>query len=385
MFLGAKKEVKMKNKFLAYALLIFIGSIGLINFSFSQHSGGEEILRCEIPQGFIYKSFYPSSSGMKGIIFLQHQPDRLYSDLSIFEVFDADNNMLLSKVLDSGWGFRGFTPDNKLILSKGQADYLSEIKIIDMQGKELISIPEVGSRRLVFDLYGRDLAVAAFDYDAAYLPSVVYDLASSKEKFRLGPVPLPKSNKNKEGNFYWTGTRIFLPIGKDNLFLWGIGATILLQKYDGPGYIWKINDIGGNISEGKLLNEEYLAVSYFVPERKYKEGLAIIRWRDGQIVFRMENYIVNNKREKNLPVLSVDMLHLDENNNLFFLQDDGRVHIFHFKKENKTWDENLMTTHEYRLGKTIAAGKGRPQVIKGTIYYAEEEDGQVVIRRIKLN
>lgn len=380
----------MKSKVLAYVLLIIIGCLCLIGFSLAQSSEGEEILKCEIPQGFIYKNFHLSPSGMKGIVFLMDTPGSLVSDVSILEIFDLSNNLVMRRVLDSGWGFSGFTPDNKLILSKGHADSVSEIKILDIEGKEIMSIPEIGSRRLFFDLQGRELAVVALGYDAAYWPSVVYDLAKGIEKFRLGPVPLPENikdkKKDKKNVFPWTGTRIFLPVGEDNLFLWGIGATILLQRYDGPGSVWKIDNIGGNISEGKFLNEEYLAVSYFVPGIKYKEGLAIIRWRDGQVVFRMENYIVNGKREKNLPVLQgVDSLCLDEDGNLSFVEDNGQIYKFHFKQENKTWDENLKTTYEHTFGKSIAAGKGRPNVIRGNIYYADEENGQVIIKKIKLN
>lgn len=40
---------------------------------------------------------------------------------------------------------------------------------------------------------------------------------------------------------------------------------------------------------------------------------------------------------------------------------------------------------KYNFGKSIASGKGRPTVIKGHIYYANEENDEVVIKRIKIN
>lgn len=375
----------MRKIFLIF-ILILVEALSLTNVSSAQISGGEVVLRHEIPNGFIYKGIDVSPSGMKGIVFLQPQTGKLYSDLLMLEIFDPNNTMILSKVLHSGWIFEGFTPDNKLILSKGDdSDSVSEIKILDINGTELLSIPDIGSRRLVFDLFGREMAIAALGYDGAYQPSIVYDAVTGREKFKYGPVNLAAKIKNKNRRPLIEGPRLFLPIGKDNLFLVGLGATILLQQYDKPGYLWKIDNIGGNINEGKFLDQDYLAVSYYVPERRYKEGLAIIRWKDGEIVFRIENYIVNDRREKDLPVLSVDYLYLDEDFNLNFVYDDGQIFKIHFNKENKKWDENLKTAYKRNFGKSIAAGKGRPRIIKGHIYYAEEENGEVVIRRVKLN
>lgn len=363
--------------------LVFFKVIFLLISSLpAQPSDGEELLKVEVPAGFIYKFFEISPSGLKAIGFIEHQPGRLISDLSVVKILDSANRLIEDKILDSGWIFGGFIQDKYILLENGDEFYTSEVKIVDLKGAEILSIKDVGFRRLFHDLHGREMAVAALDNDSAYVPSVVYDLTAGREKFRLGPIPLPSNFKKKIS--LWTGTRIFLPVGEDNLFLWGIGATVFLQRYDRPGYIWKIDNIGGNINEGKFLNEEYLAVSYFVPDKKYKEGLAVVRWRDGQVVFRIENYIVNDRREKDLLPLSVDGLYFDEDLNLNFLIDDGRLMKIYFNKENKTWDEKIKKFHKYNFGKSIVAGKGRPKVIKGHIYIADEENGEVVIRKIKL-
>lgn len=313
-------------------------SIMAISLLFSkvaaQQSEGEELFRVKIPAGFIYKSLYVSPEGMKALSFLEDQSESFYSDRSLVRIFDSDNLLIEEKVLDSGWIFGDFVSANHFLLIKGHADYVSEAKVVDLQGKEIFSIKDIGSRRLFNDLHGREIAVAALHYDSIYQPSIVYDLTSGKEKFRLGPLSLPPDIKTRKD--LWIGTRIFLPVGQDNLFIWGIGATVLLQRYTQPGHIWKIDNVGGNIGYGKFLGHEYLAISYFVPDKKYKEGLAIIRWRDGQIVFRIENYIVNNRLEKDLPRLTVDGLYLDEGSNLCFLNDDGRLLKIKFNDEKKT-------------------------------------------------
>lgn len=374
----------MKNIIILY--FCFIMSIFLLFSSLAaQQPEGEELFRVKIPEGYLYKAFDVSPGGMKALSFLEHQEGSLYSYRALVKIFDSDNLPVEEKVLDSGWIFGGFTPSSALILLKGEADSLSEARIIDLQGRELLSIRDVGSRQLLNDLHGREIAVAALGDDSHYKPSVVYDLSQGREKFRLDPVPWPHDLEHiKPKNSIWAETRIFLPVGQDNLFLWGIGATILLQKYGQPGHIWKIDSIGGNINEGKFLGPDYLAVSYFVEGKKHKEGLAIIRWRDGQIVFRVENYIFNGKREKELPPLRTDYLYLDEDFNLNFLFDSGESLIIHFDRENKTWKEEIKTVRKYNLGKSISAGKGRPQVIRGHVYYAVEENDEVVVRKIKL-
>lgn len=371
----------MKKK--AILGLVFFQTIFLLISSLpAQQPEGEELLRVKIPEGFIYKYFYVSPEMIKAVGFIEHQPERLISDLSVVKIFDSENTLIEEKLLDSGSIFGGFISVNHILLLKGDGDSLAEARVVELRGKEIASIKDIGSRRLFNDLRGKEMAVAALGYDSIYQPSIVYDLTAGREKFRLGPIPLPSNFKKKIA--LWTGTRIFLPVGEDNLFLWGIGATILLQRYDRPGYIWKIDNIGGNIDEGKFLNEEYLAVSYFVPDKKYKEGLAVVRWRDGQVVFRIENYVVNDRREKDLLPLRLDGLYFDEDLNLNFLIDDGRAMKIYFNKENKTWDEKSKKFRKYNFGKSIAAGKGRPAVIKGHIYYADEENNEVVIRKIKL-
>lgn len=371
------KKIIISFLFSLMAISILLGKVA------AQQSEGEELFRIKVPAGFIYKAFHVSPGGMKALSFLEHQPGSVYSNWSLIRIFDTDNLLIEEKMLDSGWIFDGFTPANALILLKGEGDSLSEGRIIDLQGRELISVKDVGSRRLFCDIQGKEVALAALAYDSRFMPSVVYDLDNGKEKFRLGAFSLPDDSQPKKA--LWTGTRIFLPVGQDNLFVWGVGATVLLQRYNQPGDVWKIDSVGGNIADGKFLGRDYLAVSYFVPDKKYKEGLAIIRWRDGQIVFRIENYIVNNRREKDWPPLTVDGLCLDDDFNLCFLKDDGRLVKINFDAEKRTWDENIKMVRKINFGKGIAGGKGRPIVIKGHIYYADEESDEVVVKRIKLN
>lgn len=368
-------------------IISFLFSIVVISILFgrlaAQQSEGEELFRVKIPAGFIYKALHVSPRGMKALSFLEHQPGRVYSNRSLVRIFDTDNLLIEEKLLDSGWIFDGFTPADALILLKGEGDSLSEGRIIDLQGRELLSVKDIGSRRLFCDIQGKEVALAALAYDSRFMPSVVYDLDNGKEKFRLGAFSLPDDSQPQKA--LWAGTRIFLPVGQDNLYVWGVGATVLLQRYNQFGHVWKIDSVGGNIADGKFLGRDYLAVSYFVPDKKYKEGLAIIRWRDGQVVFRIENYIANNRREKDLPSLTVDGLYLDDDFNLCFLKDDGRLLKIKFDAEKRTWDEDRKVARKHNFGKTIADGKGRPTLIRGHIYYADEENDEVVVKRIKLN
>ncbi|MGB9836987.1 MAG: hypothetical protein ACPLRX_09650 [Candidatus Saccharicenans sp.] len=373
----------MKKIIISFLFSLMIISI-LCGKVAAQQSEGEELFRVKIPAGFIYKTFHVSPAGMKALSFLEHRPESLHSNRSLVKIFDTDNLLIEEKVLDSGWIFGGFTPANALILLRGEGDSLSEARIVDLQWREILSVKNIGSRRLFCDVRGKEVALAALGYDSQYMPSVVYDLNSGQEKFRLEPFSLPDVSQPEK--IPWTGTRIFLPVGQDNLFVWGIGATVLLQRYQQPGHIWKIDSIGGNIADGKFLGQDYLAVRYFVPEKKYREGLAIIRWRDGQIVFRIENYIANNRREKELPPLTVEGLYLqDDGFDLCLLNDDGRLLKIKFKAEKKTWDENIKVVRQYNFGKSIASGRGRPKAIKGHIYFADEESNEVVVKRIKLN
>jgi len=261
---------------------------------------------------------------------------------------------------------------------------IQTLQFLSPGGDELFKIDGVGDRRIIFDPSGKELALAALGYDGLYEETVVFDTKTGKEKFRQGPMKLsgPTTTNTKATAF--TGPALFLPVGEDNLYLFGVGASLFLKKYDEPGEKWTIKDIGGNISNGKFLDEQHVGVSYYVPGSVYKEGLAVVDWKNGQIVFRLENQRVNDQKQKELPSLDADNAHFDKEKNLVFLNEDGEIFIMPFEKESRSWQEKKV--RYYLAGGVSKSTRGdmkRFRVVRGEIYFADEESDRIIIRKIK--
>lgn len=369
----------MDKKQIVFLIIIFFAIVGIV---FPQPSVVQEILKTPIPPGFIYKNFKISPSGLKTFTFLQSQPGELTSDVAMERIFDANNNLVKEYLLTDSWILEGFTKNNNIILIKGHADYLAEARIEDLKGNLIFSFKIDGDRQLVEDLYGQEIALVATADTSFYQPSVVYDLRTGKEKFRFGPLSRDKYLKLKPAQRVPLGTKIFLPVGEENLFIIGMGATVLMQRYDRPGYLWKIDDVGGNIYRGKFLNEKYLAVSYILPGKKFNEfieGLAIIEWRTGNIIFNLK---LKDRKE----IWSTDTYYtyLDRAGNLCFVYDEGKIVKMHFLRDKKSWDPKNIKIFRCSFGRSSQSGKGRPKVHKGEVYFGEEEGELVALKKINL-
>jgi len=357
-------------------------------YIFSQESTETEVvLERKIPSGMIFKGLDISSTGHRALFYIEHsdQINKIRPDWSKLEIYDSNNRLILEKVLERDCFFHGFSPDGKIILSfSGDPMVIQTLQFLSPGGDELFKIDGVGDRRIIFDPSGKELALAALGYDGLYEETVVFDTKTGKEKFRQGPMKLSGPTTTNTKATALTGPALFLPVGEDNLYLFGVGASLFLKKYDEPGEKWTIKDIGGNISNGKFLDEQHVGVSYYVPGSVYKEGLAVVDWKNGQIVFKLENQRVNDQKQKELPSLDADNAHFDKEKNLVFLNEDGEIVIVPFEKASRSWQEKKV--RYYLAGGVSKSTKGdmkRFRLARGEIYFADEESDRIIIRKIK--
>ncbi|HRD02464.1 MAG TPA: hypothetical protein PLP57_07465 [Candidatus Saccharicenans sp.] len=341
----------------------------------------------KVPFGMIFKKFDISSSGHRALFYIEHSDEinKFWPDWSKLEIYDPDNRLILEKVLERDCSFHGFSPDGKIILSYGDDPMvIGALQFLTLGGAELFKIDGVGDRRIIFDPTGKELALAALGCNGLYEDTVVYDTKTGKEKFRQGPIKLSGLNAKNPKATGFIGLGLFLPVGEDNLYLYGVGASLFLKKYDESGQKWSIKDIGGNISHGKFLDEEYAAVSYYVPDPEYKEGLVVVDWKNGQIVFRLENKRINDKKQKRLPSLVADSVHFDKEKNLVFLNEDGEIFILPFEKESRSWQEKKIRNYLAGMVSKSSMGKmKRFKMVSGEIYFSDEEPDRIIIRKIK--
>jgi hypothetical protein len=370
-------------------LSIIVGFLFLTSwYVFSQEPAQTEVvLERKVPSGMIFKGFDISSLGQRALFFIEpsDQINKIRPDRSKLEIYDSNNKLILEKALDRDCFFHGFSPDGKIILSYGgDPMVIGTLQFLTPGGDELFKIDGVGDRRIIFDPSGKELALAALGYDGLYEDTVVFDTKTGKEKFRQGPIKLPGPTTTNTKATAFTGPGLFLPVGEDNLYLFGVGASLFLKKYDEPGEKWTIKDIGGNISNGKFLDEQHVGVSYYVPGSAYKEGLAVVDWKNGQIVFRLENERVNDQKQKELPSLDADKAYFDKEKNLVILNEDGEIYVVPFEKERRSWQEKNV---RYYLGggvsKSTKGDMKRFRVVRGEIYFADQESDRIIIRKIK--
>lgn len=370
-------------------LSIIVGFLILTSwYIFSQEPARTEVVfERKVPLGMIFKGLDISSSGHRALFFIEpsDQINKIRPDWSRLEIYDPDNKLILEKALDRDCFFHGFSPDGKIILSYGDDPMvIGTLQFLTPGGDELFKIDGVGDRRIIFDPFGKELALAALGYDGLYEDTVVFDTKTGKEKFRQGPIKRsgPTTTNTKATAF--TGSALFLPVGEDNLYLFGVGASLFLKKYDEPGEKWTIKDIGGNISNGKFLDEQHVGVSYYVPGSVYKEGLAVVDRENGQIVFRLENQRVSDQKQKELPSLDADNAYFDKENNLVFLNEDGEIFIVPFEKERRSWQEKKV--RYYLVGRVLKSPTERVKrfrLVRGEIYFADQESDRIIIRKIK--
>lgn len=379
------------------SLILILVSIPL----FSDKARSEECLfQHPIPSGWKFRAFEMTDSYI-GIFFWPDIEFRWYEP----QVFPKGRVQILDKksgeivfdiITEPGERFR-LLKNNKIILVGGDESGDDSIRMLTIEGKELWRVkwpqgPQIVKGEVVFDLKAREFGYVDLMWGALSTPAIVYDLDTGREKFRFGPLTFPE--KLKEAG---AGLKVFLPIGEDNLFLMGIGASVFLKHYDDRKDVWAINNVGGNINSGGFLGDDYICLKYWRRDgkNKYIDGLVIIEWRTGKIVFRLENIEIkiNGVWQKRLsiPIPYPRFIHIDEeDNSLIFTSDknDNLVVRIPYDPKRKTWPEEKLKRYRAQVKfKMVGKSKEYQEIFYGKYVVDEIEEGglrSLKIRKVSL-
>lgn len=304
------------------------------------------------------------------------------------QIFDRKSRVLVSDLLTMPGERFDFLRDNKIALILGDEGGDYRIRVLTFEGNELLrlDLPDDGiGRQVVLDLKGREFALVDLHWGSRSVPAIIYDIDSGRVKFRYGPLTLPKELEERG-----LGLKFLYPVGEDNLFLMGIGAGIYLKHYDGRKDIWAIKDVGGNIQGGRFLDDNFFALTYWRPETKNKgaEGLIIIDWKTGRIVFRLENIKEGKSWQKRMVIPFPEFIHISEEDKSLILgpssSADNLMIKIPFDPTGKTWIEEKMKRYRAQVSyKIVGKSKEYQKVFYGEYVVDEDEEGDVKTLRIK--
>lgn len=333
----------------------------------------EVVLEHKTPTGWTFRKAAISASGENALFLFQDLPSevRLAGNfLKRLQVFDKNNNLTADFVIDDDYWLSDFTRDSRIILTKGSEDGVSRIKVIDLNGKELFSIPSEG-RVPEPALLGKEISLVPRQGHVG--PISIIDEETGRELLKYEPVAVKPEVADHT---------CFLSIGKDGMFITGIGASLALKSYmNGVKTIWRILDIGGNIVNSKFLDDDFLVVEY---ERgdyqadKLQRGIAIILWRTGDILFTKRGSQIAQKPDSWYYLLSARDISL-EDGALVFPGNDGKGVLIPRRAGNGAgWDESAQK-------RVKRADKPENLLNKGPIYrqiingkYIIDESGDTI-------
>ena len=239
----------------------------------------------KIPQGWAFREAVFSDSGLKAIVIWQDVP-REVARYGIFQsrllIFNKENQL----VNELGFGkpkFPRLTRDDKIILMESDENgAVNKITVFDSLGGQLSEIGTKGRWPLPA-LQGKEIGLGEprVGTPLGFIgPVSIIDGETGKEKITVEP----PSGKSFSG---------FLPIGEGGRFLIALGATVYLRTYLHPEQVlWKIDNIGGNVTSINPVDENHIGIQYHVVNieaNKFLAGVAIIEWRSGNIVFKQES------------------------------------------------------------------------------------------------
>ncbi|MBC7361592.1 MAG: hypothetical protein H5U06_04830 [Candidatus Aminicenantes bacterium] len=377
----------MKRNLLSFLLLSVLFNLALADQI-------DKIFEVRIPSGWTPKTFDLSKSGGVAIYYVPDLPEETIgweSPKTYLQVFSPAGRPLFDRILEPGGWFFGFVPGDKILLTENNQYYL-----LDLQGKVQARFedPYLGDRDFIADLFGNELALSP-GRGISSLPVSVIDLKTGREKFRFGPITVPKGRFKIDPGF------CFLPVGVDSLYIMGFGNSLLLGRYQDGQKIWQISDIGGNIQKAEFLNNDLIIVSYYdleVPKKeRSKYGLLLISWKTGRIIFSQEGLREGNKYDDWYRIIHIFRAFLDDDDSLCFISGEKLFRIPKVK-ENK-WDANQMKAYKIQFqgksgelddklmmnsDKSLSEGKKRrPEIIRNG--YWAEVDGKILrIKRIDL-
>lgn len=301
----------------------------------------ETVLEHKVPPGWKYKSFSISSSQVKALFFLPDLSDEALLTSAFprrLQVFSSENSLIADLTIADNYRLRSITKNDKIILGDGDESGCGHIKLLDLLGNELYTVNAEG-RWPVVAPYGKDIALVPGLQDIG--PVSIIDEDTGKEKLRINP---PES-KNKTFKI-----SAFFPLGEEGFYVQGVGATLMLKSYLHVNErYWKIQDIGGNINQGIMLNDEYLAVNYRIDDfssKKLTVGVAVVEWRTGNVLFNKRGYQINGVQDSWYPNFNTLSLLIDNGSLLFYADPDRVVRLPLRSNGNKGWDENRLVMSE---------------------------------------
>lgn len=326
------------KKYLIFLLLV---NTFLISFLSAQQ---ELVFEQTVPSGWKFRKFDISRSGHIAIYYLPDLPAEILlkeNHKSYLQIFGPQKNLLHERLLDSGAWFYEFSPGDMILIESGGEYYL-----LNPEGNEITKFQDryYGDREVVFDLHNREIALSP-GTGITSLPATVIDLNTGKEKFQFGPIKLP------EKKFRLLPGSFFLPVGKDDMYIFGFGSTVHLSRYHSEKNIWKIDNVGGNVEKGEFLNEDILAISYFDLQDKHnqvsKRGLILIDWKTGKVIFRKEGFSQGKQFDDWYRIFSLFHAFLSDEGDLCFLKGDRIIRIPKVVGKKYSWDTNR--AKKYRI------------------------------------
>ncbi|MDI6846410.1 MAG: hypothetical protein QME28_09785 [Candidatus Saccharicenans sp.] len=210
--------------------------------------------------------------------------------------------------------------------------------MLDLEGNEKLNFADshFGEREPVYDLYKREIALSPGTGIESY-PCEVIDMNTGKTKFKLGPIRLPENQSVLPPGF------IFLPVGRDDLYVLGLGGTLCLRRYGDQKDIWKIDYIGGNFRKGEFLKKDILAVYYFDIDKPGKgesrRGLLLIDLKKGKILFRKEGFKTPHKSDDWFRFLFLPKVFLKEDGSLCLVKGDRMLVLPQVAGKKYLWAE----------------------------------------------
>jgi len=295
--------MKLKHLFFILFLLISLGSL----------AGASDVFEVKIPPGWLFRHAAISESGLKAVVIWEEVPEEvaLHGNFaSRLLIFDKDDR-LVNDLTFSDIKFLRLTRDDKIILigiMEAPSEEVEKITVFDSQGRELFETLTKG--RMPWPaLLGKEIGLAQKNGAEITGPVSIIDGETGQERITYGP---PSGGKRIKG---FSG---FLPIGEGGKFLVALGSTVFLKSYLQPGTdIWKIDNIGGNVTIIRPVDENHVGIQYEINDfesHKFLAGVAVVEWRSGNIAFRQDN---NDKTELGRFVSHITGIAIQEGN-LFF-------------------------------------------------------------------
>lgn len=224
---------------LRFSLMMAVLILLIFQFSYPLAAEIKEV-KIPIPEGWKFRKFDVSISSHIAVYYVPDLAERELAGCDVatlLQIFNLRGDLLFERWLDPREWFFSFTPQNMILLARH-----GRYCLLDLEGNGKLNFADshFGERKPVYDLYNREIALSPGTGIESY-PCEVINMNTGKTKFKLGPIKLPENQSVLPPGF------IFLPVGRDDLYVLGLGGTLCLRRYGDQKDIWKIDYIGGHI------------------------------------------------------------------------------------------------------------------------------------------